>query len=610
MLYNDAYAPMLGERHPSALGVPFREAWPDIWDEIAPLVTRVFAGRTMTFQDARMIMKRYGYEEETWWNFSYSPVRDETGAVAGLLNVTVDASARKRAERAEAVAHATDERLARVLDGMGEGFGLLAPDFTILEHNREALRLDGRKREQIVGRSLWDTFPGVETSEVGALLRHAMSTRQSVSVEHYYTWEEGHALWLEMRAYPTTDGTLALFWSDATARRQAQDALRMSEERQTFLLKLSDTFRLDADETSVGRTCVEALSRQMDVDRCYITEMFEDENIGIVGPEFYAPGLHPISGKHSFDNYPDAMRRVRSGMSLISVDVANDPELSELDKASLGKGVQVQAIASAFLYRGDGRPIWALTVGSATPRAWTRDEIQLVQEVGERAWAAIERARDAAEQKAANDRQQLLLAELQHRVRNILANIRSIAHRTAESSHTVEDMSMHLNGRISALARTQAMLSRNPGAGVDLEDILRDELLGQVGVEDQITIEGDGVELSPKAAEVVTLALHELATNAVKYGALRDGTGKVAVVWRKLDREGETWLRLAWVESGVRVVATAPRRDGFGTELITRRVPYELAGSGTIDLRPGGISATIEIPLRVGHSILEQGSRI
>ncbi len=101
VLYNDAYAPMLGERHPRALGIAFQEAWPEIWDEIEPLVRKVFAGETVRFDDMPLVMTRNGYAENTWWNFSYSPVRDESGAVAGLLNVTVDATPRHRAEHAE-----------------------------------------------------------------------------------------------------------------------------------------------------------------------------------------------------------------------------------------------------------------------------------------------------------------------------------------------------------------------------------------------------------------------------------------------------------------------------------------------------------------------------
>lgn len=70
VLYNDAYAPMLGDRHPGALGLPFREAWPEIWNDIEPLVARVFCGETVRFEQMPLIMTRHGYPEDTWWNFS------------------------------------------------------------------------------------------------------------------------------------------------------------------------------------------------------------------------------------------------------------------------------------------------------------------------------------------------------------------------------------------------------------------------------------------------------------------------------------------------------------------------------------------------------------
>jgi PAS domain S-box-containing protein len=101
LLYNDAYAPMLGGFHPRAIGVPFRQAWPDIWAEIEPLAERVFAGETVRYEALPLVMQRHGYPEDTWWNFSCSPVRDESGAIAGLLIVTVDATPTVRGERAE-----------------------------------------------------------------------------------------------------------------------------------------------------------------------------------------------------------------------------------------------------------------------------------------------------------------------------------------------------------------------------------------------------------------------------------------------------------------------------------------------------------------------------
>ncbi len=98
-LYNDAYAAFLGIRHPSALGLTMQEVWPDVWPDIAPLVARTFAGETLRFVDMPLLMTRHGYPEETWWDFSYSPVHDKRGRVAGLLNVTNETTSRVMAER-------------------------------------------------------------------------------------------------------------------------------------------------------------------------------------------------------------------------------------------------------------------------------------------------------------------------------------------------------------------------------------------------------------------------------------------------------------------------------------------------------------------------------
>ena len=138
--------------------------------------------------------------------------------------------------RTEAVLRESEERLRRVLDGMGEGFGVIGPDFTVLEHNREALRMDGRPKAEIVGRSHWDAFPGTEHAEIGVLLKKAMADRQPALLEHRYAWEEGRALWLELRIYPMADGALAAFWRDVTARKAAEEALRESEQLRSVAL--------------------------------------------------------------------------------------------------------------------------------------------------------------------------------------------------------------------------------------------------------------------------------------------------------------------------------------------------------------------------------------
>ncbi|MDB5445875.1 MAG: signal transduction histidine kinase [Phenylobacterium sp.] len=215
---------------------------------------------------------------------------------------------------------------------------------------------------------------------------------------------------------------------------------------------------------------------------------------------------------------------------------------------------------------------------------------------------------DVTDRRRNDERQAVLLAELQHRVRNVLAMVRSVVRRTVESAPSVKEIGHQLEGRIDALARTQALLTRALDRGVDLENMVREELLAQAAEDHRVSIAGAPVQLAPKIAEVLTLAIHELATNATKHGVLGQGAGMLAIEWRVADEAGAKWLHLSWVESGVRVATAAPRRVGFGTELITRRVPYELNGRGRIDLRPGGVHCEIQFPLVEGDSILGTGS--
>jgi hypothetical protein len=235
-----------------------------------------------------------------------------------------------------------------------------------------------------------------------------MEERKPVSLEHLYTWENGQTRWLEMRAYPVPGG-LAVFWRDISERKVAEERLRASEERQAFLLRLSDDFRAHPDEEAVGRTCVEAIARHMAVNRCYITGLSSELSRGLVGPEYYEPDLQPISGVHRYANYPDAMRALMDGVHFVTSDVDHDPRLSAADKASIGGGLGLQAMISAPLNEGEGNSIWALTVGSAQPRAWTSDDHRLVQEVGERTWAAIHRARAEAALRERDERNAFLV---------------------------------------------------------------------------------------------------------------------------------------------------------------------------------------------------------
>jgi PAS domain S-box-containing protein len=227
-LYNDGYAEMCGTRHPAALGRPFEDLWHDIWEQVEPILTRAYAGEATHMSDIAFTMHRNGYPEEAHFAFGYTPVRDGDGAVAGMVCACVETTRQVLAERR---LRESEAQAKGVLEGMAEGFLLLDPEFRVMQINAEGLRLERRSAPEVVGRTLWQAYPGSEDSTIGGLYRHAMAERVPVSLTHSYTWEDGHQAWLEMRAHPAPDGGLAVFYRDVSDRVRADRAVSESETR-------------------------------------------------------------------------------------------------------------------------------------------------------------------------------------------------------------------------------------------------------------------------------------------------------------------------------------------------------------------------------------------
>lgn len=202
----------------------------------------------------------------------------------------------------------------------------------------------------------------------------------------------------------------------------------------------------------------------------------------------------------------------------------------------------------------------------------------------------------------AEERQRLLLAELQHRVRNTLSVVRAIARRSAETSSSVEEYAAHLDGRLNAFARMQSLATRDPEGGVDLEYIIVEELRAYNAREgEQLRISGPPVQLQAKAAESFALAIHELATNALKYGALSRATGRIEVSWYFDETSEPKQLVFDWRERGGPTIAV-PQRRGFGSELLERTLAFEFKSRTVLDFDPAGFHARISIPIS-GHVI-------
>lgn len=235
-----------------------------------------------------------------------------------------------------------------------------------------------------------------------------------------------------------------------------------------------------------------------------------------------------------------------------------------------------------------------LVKGKAEP--FTAAEQRVAESLRVALLEVVLRLADAAgdERRSAQERQTLLVAELNHRVRNILALIRGLVAQTRQHAVDPHEMMGTLDSRIQALARAHDQVSADRLAPASLAGLIETEMSAFLGPRrDRVRIEGADVRLVPDAFTVLALVVHELVTNAAKYGALsRDGL--VTVRW-SLDNSGD--LRLSWSETGGPPV-TAPVRRGFGSTIIERSVPHELGGAAEMRYRVTGIEADFRVPAR------------
>jgi len=182
-------------------------------------------------------------------------------------------------------------------------------------------------------------------------------------------------------------------------------------------------------------------------------------------------------------------------------------------------------------------------------------------------------------------------------VKNSLATVLAISDRTRRSSDSLESYSESFGGRISALARIHESLSRRRWAGVELRELvgMAASPFGGVGSE-RITAAGEDMFLPMHCVQPISMALHELFTNAVKHGALGTTEGSVAIEWERVDGDDGPNLRLRWAESGGAPVEPSPKL-GFGATLIQSGVSYELGGQVDLAFEDGGVRCEMVIPV-------------
>jgi PAS domain S-box-containing protein len=244
-------------------------------------------------------------------------------------------------------------------------------------------------------------------------------------------------------------------------------------------------------------------------------------------------------------------------------------------------------ISEFRIFRPDGSLRWARACG------------RFLNNAGEplRTIGVVEDITEAREQI---ETQRVLVAELQHRTRNLMAVVQSIAHQTLSTTSSLEDFENRFNQRLEALSRVQGLLSRASDQPITIAALVAMELdaLGSHARSGRIQCGGPVVRLRKSAVEMLALAIHELATNAIKYGALASNTGRLSVTWRFEGARREGNVVLEWIEDGIasQPCARQSQHGGYGRTLIEQALPYSLAAETKFELGANILRCAISLP--------------
>jgi PAS domain S-box-containing protein len=390
------------------------------------------------------------------------------------------------------------------------------------------------------------------------------------------------------------DGALFIgFLRDISERREAEARLRRQATETELLFNVT---RIAAETPSFEealRACLKAICELTGwpVGHALVARQGKAELVSTSVWHEDAPGVAAlIAGRTESMGFTPGVGLpgliLESGEPIWICDPENDP-------AFLRKGLGLAA-AFGFPIKSEGRVVAVLEFFSRNASQPDPDLMLTVRTLGEQVGRVLERRRT-------EEHLRLLVNELNHRVKNSLAVVQSIAAQTIRG----EDMDgarRAFEDRLAALAAAHDLLTSRNWQSASLREVIVKAGLGCGAPSERLIVTGPELRVQPRSAVSLAMAVHELCTNAVKYGAFSNDEGKVSVEW-SVDASGdESRLRLLWQEEGGPTVAP-PMRRGFGTRMIERALAAELGGTARIDFLPGGISCTVEAPLPPAEAV-------
>ncbi|MGX7709389.1 PAS domain-containing protein [Methylobacterium sp. Gmos1] len=473
--------------------------------------------------------------------------RAEDGTPLSFPGVLLDIEERRAAQ---AALTASESRLRALVTAGAQSVYRMSPDW------QEMRQLDGHGflADTVAPSMRWlDSYiDPADRPEVMAAIEDAIQRKGTFELEHRVRRADGSFGWTLSRAVPLFEehGEIAEWFgaaSDVTPRRTA-------EARQAALVTVGDQLRDLGSIPDIVHAAAGIVAQVLGATRAGYGLVDAARASVDVPTDWCASGIASVAGQHDFRDYGSYIEDLRRGAAVLIEDVERDPRTRESAATLLGIGVRA-LINVPVMERG--RLVGIGFIHSDRPRAFSTEELAFVRAVADRVQVAVARVQAEAQQA-------LLNGELSHRLKNTLSMVQGIAGQTLRS---VPDQApvQAFTQRLIALSRAHDVLLQDSWAAAPIHSVVERVLSLQSPLE-RFRIVGPNLALSPQATLSLSLLLHELTTNAVKYGALSNEVGAVSVAWWVEDDDERTVV-LTWQERGG-PPAQAPTRHGFGARLI------------------------------------------
>ena len=542
MIYNDGYARIAGSRHPDILGAPVLQAWPEVADFNRRVLEVGLSDETLSFKDKHLVLKRRGEPEDVWMNLDYSPVKDEAGAVAGVLAIVVETTAWVMAGRAH---RESESRFRTLADNMAQFAWMADADGSIFWFNKRWFDYTGTTLEEMKGWGWRKVHHPDHVDHVVEKISRCFETGEVWEDTFPLRRHDGTYRWFLSRAMPIrdekTDKVVRWFGTNTDITEHLMEA-----ERNAQLATIVSTSP-DAIISLSENGCV--MSWNSGAERIF----------GYTADEIIGRSERILFAESADQEFEEKYQNLRLGQNVRLRDAVR--------RRKDGTLVDV-AINAAPMRRSDGRVI---------------------------GFSAV--LRDITERKRVEKHLRVVMRELSHRTKNLLAVIMAMVRQTARKSNDVAVLQSELIQRLQSMSASHDLLVAEDWAGASIEGLVRAVLDPFVGNSSEtLECEGSRVFVNATAAQNLGLALHELATNAAKYGALSTPQGRVRVTWSfEPDGLGLPRLVIKWVERGGPAV-TSPEVKGFGHVVIERVAAQALDANVSYEFAKEGVRWSIALP--------------